>query len=527
MRRKLGTFGCLLLMVGSACFAGAASASQSREQHQRPGTLTEAQSALRRAQHLFHPERSDLRSTGPTGHASREATVVLRDLAFEMDELPARDQRTARRILARPTDGAADPDENGYRAGAEVTCSEHLCFHWVASTEDAPPPADLDTDGVPDWVETNMTVFENVYGRIVTEFGYRPPLTDESSPDHGPDGRLDIYLAELGADHLYGYCTTDDPAVVVRSDVSAYCVMDDDFDPLQYGGRDARRSLQVTAAHEFFHAVQAAYDLGEDTWMLEGTATWMEDEVYDSVNDNRQYFPDSPLVLPHVPVDYAPEGYGYGSWVFWRFLCEYFGDRSVVRRIWERADAGPTGRDEYSIEAVRKLTAARGTSFARTFADFGAVNRLAKRWYDEGGSYPQAPVAATLTLTRATPGTGWRYAALDHLTSIHVKLRPGQSLTGRWRLAVALDLPKTFRGSAATVAVHRKDGSVRWVDVRLSSSGDARVTLPFTRSAIGYVVLTMTNASTRYDCWYGASISCSGIPKDDGLKHWFKARAVR
>ena len=39
-------------------------------------------------------------------------------------------------------------------------------------------------------------------------------------------------------------------------------------------------NLEVTAAHELFHAVQFAYDYDEDAWFMEATATWAEDEVY-------------------------------------------------------------------------------------------------------------------------------------------------------------------------------------------------------------------------------------------------------
>jgi hypothetical protein len=44
----------------------------------------------------------------------------------------------------------------------------------------------------------------------VGELGYRAPLSDSTSPSNGGEGRLDIYLANLGDEGLYGYCTTDD-----------------------------------------------------------------------------------------------------------------------------------------------------------------------------------------------------------------------------------------------------------------------------------------------------------------------------
>ena len=51
----------------------------------------------------------------------------------------------------------------------------------------------------------------------------------------------------------------------------------------------------MTAAHEFFHAVQFAYNAFQDSWLLESTAAWVEDEAFDSVNDNYQYLRSSAL----------------------------------------------------------------------------------------------------------------------------------------------------------------------------------------------------------------------------------------
>ena len=59
----------------------------------------------------------------------------------------------------------------------------------------------------------------------------------------------------------------------------------------------------MTAAHEYFHATQFAYDIAEDGWFLEATATWAEDELYDDVNDNVQYLTDSPITHPGQPID--------------------------------------------------------------------------------------------------------------------------------------------------------------------------------------------------------------------------------
>ena len=59
---------------------------------------------------------------------------------------------------------------------------------------------------------TTLTTAEHVWDVEVDTMGYRAPLSDMRSTDHGPHRRLDIYVSNLGPT-LYGYCTSDDPAV--------------------------------------------------------------------------------------------------------------------------------------------------------------------------------------------------------------------------------------------------------------------------------------------------------------------------
>ena len=204
------------------------------------------------------------------------------------------------------------------------------------------------TNGIPDYVETVDTTLENVWSTEVGAMGYRAPKSDANSPHHGPDSKLDVYIANIGNKGLYGYCTTDDPHTTKPSyrywDMSAYCVLDDDYAPAQFPPPYANglAALQVTAAHEFFHAVQFAYDYSEDSWFMEGTAAWMEDEVYDAVNDNRQYLSRSALAKPSVPVDRGNGFYQYGAWIFWRYLTESF-DPDLVRETWVYADGSAVG----------------------------------------------------------------------------------------------------------------------------------------------------------------------------------------
>ncbi len=273
------------------------------------GQLTEAEYALERARSLFSPEsvRARYGSVEPVG--PHDATLVLRDLLARVPELSPSQQREARRITARPTD-KVDQFGTTYsvpEAPASPLCTTHICVHYVVSSVDAPSLTDSNTNGYPDWIDSAAAELEVVWAKEVVAYGYRAPKSDLTSANHGPDGKLDVYIADVGSDRLYGYCTSDDPNATSPSypygDISAYCVLDDDFAANQFPGVTGLDAFRVTAAHEFFHAVQAAYDFFDDLVLIEGTAVWMEDEVYDDINDNYQYFAASALQRPDVPFD--------------------------------------------------------------------------------------------------------------------------------------------------------------------------------------------------------------------------------
>lgn len=558
MRTRTGTFAAVAALLLTAAPAVAAAepgpdgrpatgpaASAGFGQARAAASRSErAEAALAAAEGLF-TDRSARARGAASSAAPVEATLVLRDLALSLDDLGPADRRTAERILARPTDAGSEPWPGvKYTSPAKNTCDQpgatttDFCIHWVDApgSKHAPPLTDTDADGVPDWVETNEAVFGEVWDRVVRDLGYRRPLGDHATAEPGPNAGLDIYLAELGQYDLYGYCGVDrtvDPAW----QMPGYCVIDDDF--AEHPGTPLN-DLRVTAAHEFFHAVQFAYNWVADTWVMEGTAAWVEDEVYDGVNDNLSYLPRSAVAVPEMPLDYVTGQDGwqttrYGSWIWWRFLTEQLSatrnaDPTVVRQLWQRLDAGKVE----TMPALRRVVAARGATFGRLFADFGAANRVPARWYDEGRSYTRyvAPVPARYraVLTRKAPSVR-RTPRLFHLATRHATFRPGTSLKGTWRLRLVLDLPRTVRGSQAAVMVHLRSGKVRRQMVRLNRDGDGRVVVPFSRSTVSSVTLTLTNASTRIkDCWPDTAPSpftCGGTPLDDDLPFTYTARAVR
>jgi hypothetical protein len=498
------------------------------------GELSEAEYALARARSLFHARASRVRFGDVVAPGRLDATLVLRDLAIRLRELRGAKLARARTLLARPTEGSADPMDDGYSVPAEEACSTNVCLTWVGSTRDAPDLTDSDGDSTPDWVQQALEVLEEVWALEVTSYGFRAPKPDDTSAEHGPDARLDVYLADIGDGGLYGYCASDDPNLEPNADygygdMSAYCVLDEDFEefaipPLQ--------ALQVTAAHEFFHAVQWAYDAFEDLWFTESTATWMEDEVYTDVNDNLQYLRDSQLRRPARSLDLGSrrDSGVYGAWVFWRFLAEHLAeqpDPTIVRHAWEQADGAAGGPDRYSLSALQAALRQRQWLFRRAYADFGAWNANPGLTYSEGSAYPTPPSAGRFTIRSSKPQLGPLVMTLDHLTTGYVSLKPGSGVAADARIRVAVDGPDYARGPEATLVVRSVSGAIEYHRFRLNANGDGVRRVPFGRGAIASVTLVLTNASTRFRCGQNTRFSCRGEPRDDDTRHVFDVTLIQ
>jgi hypothetical protein len=501
----------------------------------RTASSPAAARALADAQALFAPTVSTYAKREAPVAGTRDATMVLHRLSVLRDQLNGEDRAAANRLLARPTDGASDPDGTGYLhpEDAQRVCNDILCVHWVETTGDKVKLTDNNVNGIPDYVETVADVVTNVLDTYAAA-GYRAPEPDGNL---GGDDKMDIYLADVGSQGYYGYCNSDEN--IPRNgphDGWAYCVLDNDYSSNQFPTNTPRENLEVTAAHELFHAVQFAYDYYEDAWFMEATATWAEDELYDDVNDNLQYLAQSPLSLPGGSMDrFDYSGVQqYGDWIFFRYLTEQFphavgGLPTIIRNIWERADSAPGGDDDYSVQAISKELTARGTSLRSVFAHFADANRRPGQSYEEGAAndYPVASPSGRTTLTGGHRDSGVLTRKVDHLASSTFRFTRGSGLAAR-TLKVQVDLPPTSRGSAAIVTVRGRSGQPRTTALKLSAQGDATKAFTF-GSGVKYVEVTLVNASIRYNCGIApnAGFSCDGRSKDDDLRMAIRARAVR
>jgi hypothetical protein len=482
--------------TGPATRAGATHA-KAAPQHDR---TWRAHRALVRAQKAF--------STSTPADQRPDATLALRHLSLLKDALPAAERAVAEKLADRPSKPTVIGDAN-------------IALHYDAAELN---PAAY----TPEQALATLQYVADTYAGS----GYKRPKPDKG---RGGDNRIDIYLDSLPTG-LYGYCTTDQRVTPSKRDVWAFCVLDNDY--AGFPSHTPLQNLQVTAAHEYYHATQFAYDIADDGWFLEATATWAEDELYDDVNDNVQYLRRSPITLPGRPIDkFEGSGQGvfhYGVWIFFRFLTERYPAKTgalptLLLKMWQNADSAKHPRhDKYSVQAIDKALKKLGhTSLAEQFADFSAVTRYPAA-FSEGiaNSYPAKKLGGGVVLA-AGKKKGFK-TKLDHLTSSTYQLVPGG---GTSQVKLRFKMAPKSHGSRAVVVVIGTGGAILGTaNVKVNRKGVANKKVLFDAS-VAAVEVTLVNASSKvFDCnpfFSSASspISCSGKARYDNQRASLKVKA--
>jgi hypothetical protein len=353
--------------------------------------------------------------------------------------------------LARPnTPGSTDLFR--FAAGETVesfaSTGGHFLIWFTRAGTDAVPLDDANNDGTPDSVAEVAQLYEDVLA-FYQSLGFRAPISDGNEPgDHGGDGRFDVYLLDFNGSSDGSF---QREACDANNACTGYMVQENDFAGYPYPSRSYGN--RVLASHEFFHAVQAAYDATETTIFSEGTAVWATERFDSTLSDLEGFVggylsrPDRSLYQPGTgPVD----AFSYGASIFFQFLDEKFGD-AIIRELWEHAVGAP---DWFS--QLDPVLGTHGSSFADAFFTFARWNWFTNkranpmRGYTRGDGYPlvkleQDPAPLQVASLRVFPAS-----------SAYFGVAPG----GRASLDVALALPAGVDGSLLRLAAAARRGNV-------------------------------------------------------------------
>ncbi len=403
------------------------------------------------------------------GKSNADPSLALQRLAIIAPRLEGRQHAQANGLLARPT-SKVDPQQHKYSVKEEKPlCGTHFCVHWVESTADAPSLEDANANGIPDYVEATLVISEQVYATENGTLGWR---TAKGDGGLGGNSKTDIYLAQLGNEGLYGYAAIDPkqgkPGKVPPRSEYAYLVMDQNFSKREFGAPPLL-SLEVTLAHEYNHVLQYSYDIFQDGWASESTATWMEDRVFPAANDYFQYL-SSWVRRTDVPLTFFTNAKVYGSAVWNHWLAARYGP-TVVRDAWSGATKSrPGGLSAAAYD--RSIRSAGRSTFNRDFARFAAdtAEWRVSGLFPEGAAYPDVKRAGSLRSGQSTA------RSINHTAYqlIDVKVPAGGKKlrlnvkAGRTSSAVAL-VGRIGTGASSQVLVNQKF---------LKNGGKGSVSLP-------------------------------------------------
>jgi hypothetical protein len=269
----------------------------------------------------------------------------------------------------------------------------HFLLHFTRQGPNAVPPADADASGVPDFVEQAAETYDEVVAKY-DGLGFLAPLSDEGLPDNGGDGRFDVYFVDF-AGQGDGHYADDACGPKNMDQCAGYMVQENDF--AGYGYPSTTIANRILASHEFFHAVQAAYDTKQGPVLAEGTAVWATETFDDTLGDFEGFLPgyfqnpDRPL---NLPMNGATDPFSYGTAIFWEFLGERY-EKPLVRTLWEQVVNGTNGvADPGWWDVIDPMLKAEAkASFADAFVDFATWNLFTgvradpKRAYAKGAGF--------------------------------------------------------------------------------------------------------------------------------------------
>ena len=326
------------------------------------------------------------------------ATPIFLEVKAAEDKLSLQAKKILETYVSRP--GAIwDPHDT------LDTPSGHFRIHYTTEGIDAVYQKDVDNDGngVPDYVDSCAEFLDYTWSFEVDTLGYKPPPSDSFyPPDNGGDGKYDVYLKNMGKGY-YGY--TEPELLYPGSDRSktSFIALRNDYSYFLYLYDNIYEPLKATIAHEFFHTIHFSYDADEGIpdgqYWMEISAVWMEDQVFDEVNDYLNYLPwfyNYPWLSLKTFSDELDEPierlHPYASCVWAFFLSEKFNDKDIIKKIWEKCGEtkGPNAME--ATDEILKDTLYK-SSFENAFREFTVWNyfigdrAVPDKFYSEGETF--------------------------------------------------------------------------------------------------------------------------------------------
>lgn len=332
----------------------------------------------------------------------KSATPFILDILHNWEKFSPAEQKLF-------TAASSRPDMQQYYDTPEG----HFRIHYDLDGSNAiyKPTLDDNGDGIPDYINWLATASEYVWTEETTSSGsiglnYDPPANDGT--DGGGNNLYDLYLKHYsgayGVTIPAGSATNQYPG---RNAMKSYIYLDPTYAGFGYQN-NRQLPLQVTIAHEFFHSIQFIYNSNATTFFWETSSVWMEDVMYDDINDYYMYL-RSRFKKPYKPLKDTDLMYGTTIWN--HFLVQYYNDINIIQHIWEQAI-----NTSNIYDATDQVLADRySSSFKQAFQIYTQWNYICGK-NDDGNHYEEG-AAWTSKLSNGEVGITYEHSQYPVLGS--------------------------------------------------------------------------------------------------------------
>jgi len=450
MARSRTTLLLILCLLAPSAVFGQRPLELMKEDFDR-GRITERQYIVNQGYAAFAPERMDARYRFEAPNV-RCGTFIASEIMQNFDKLSAAEQAFFSQYLSRPSPSTLPSSYN--------TSEGNFSIHYttVATSVDRVPSEDANQNGIPDFVEEAGFAFEHALRYHVDTLGYNPPPDDS-------DGVYDVYMRNLYGG-MYGMTIAeyDDPSTTKYDPISYIEISNDFQDPALYTkGVDA---LRVTAAHELHHAIQFGYTFRQiDAWFYEWTSTWLEDMVWDNINDYYQYLPRL-FQNFHKPIRTRDQFHEYGMSIWQHYITKAYSP-DIIKAIWEQMFL------KSALDLIVEVTEAEtGRDFEDVLHDFYVWNYYTGaradtvNFFTDGAHYPEVRYTTdvyqesdtTLAVNNSYLSASYLRITRQQATTFSVSAESGTGSDFMWRAGLLASDDTTLPTGPHTSTIPFSDG---------------------------------------------------------------------
>jgi hypothetical protein len=411
-------------------------------------------------------------------------TPVVIEIQRNWDLLSTETQKEIDRLLERPEKPFT------YRTTNFVihydTGGEYPVYH---------PRVDIDpVDGVPDYVNRVGDYMERSWYVEIDSMGYYAPPFDGTE---GGDSLYDVYI-----DMPAGYTVPEGPSsqypdrpwaaitwIIIGNDLRIPRYPDD---PLPF--------CKACCAHELFHACQfvfigqISYEEDYTAWFQESCANWIQESVWDELNDVYYYLND---YLPVSEKSLYHEGgrHMYASWIWNQYLSENYG-RDILYSIWLKH------MEVYACAAIDSVLHTLGTTMNDQFQEFAVWNWFTNykddgNHYSEGAFFPTDTVVYLRAHSSYPVSTTIMIGGPQSYGANYILLDPTAADTGTYQL--------TFSGNSlfpygVNLILREVGGQYAYLRMNLDETSSGELLIPGFRS-YEKVIMVVTHLFNFPESW--------------------------